>query len=94
MRIVPHLRTLRKARMQILSMVRAGLSIHSIRAYLHQWSSWWQNTAGFWTLEELLNWFITKCWDIPLAAVAAGLLRANKATLWSSPSLMDCPGAV
>ncbi len=78
--IVPHCRTLRNARIQVQAMICAGFSAHSIRTYLHQWATWWQNTASFWTVEELLNLFIKECWTLPLAAIAAGLLKANKSS--------------
>jgi hypothetical protein len=84
---VPHARTLRNARVQVQAMVTAGFSIHQIRTYLQQWACWWQQTADFWKVEDLLNWFIQMCWDVVPAAVAVGLLK--KLTLWNTASLTD-----
>lgn len=39
-RIVPHSRTLRKAREQVKYMVFDGVSPRRIRNYLHQWVTW------------------------------------------------------
>ena len=39
--ILPHARTLRKAREQIKCMVTDGISAHCIRNYLHRWALWW-----------------------------------------------------
>ena len=73
-RIVPHPRTLRKAREQIKAMVNSGVSPRRIRSYLHRWSTWWVGTAQSWQYQELLEWFLNVCWDSEPAAYAAGLL--------------------
>ena len=39
-RIVPHPRTLRKARENVKAMVNSGVSPCRIRSYLHRWSTW------------------------------------------------------
>ena len=74
-RIVPHPRTLRKAREQVKQMVVDGLSARRIRAYLHRWALWWVRTSQSWQYQELLGWFLEVCWDIGPAAYAAGLLQ-------------------
>jgi hypothetical protein len=75
LRIIPHPRTLRKARMQVQQMVTIGLSTKLIRRYLHQFLLWWTKTSGTWQYQELLSWFVKSCWDINPAAHAAGLLQ-------------------
>jgi len=79
-RIVPHQRTLRKAREQIKAMVDTGFSIRQIRNYLHRFVLWWVRTSDTWQYHELINWLIESCWEIKPAAIAAGLLqhRLNK----------------
>ena len=79
-RIVPHQRTLRKARVQIKAMVDTGFSIRQIRNYLHRFVLWWVRTSDTWQYHELINWLIESCWEIKPAAIAAGLLqhRLNK----------------
>ena len=72
--IVPHPRTLRKAREQVKQMVIDGLSAQRIRCYLHLWSLWWVRTSGSWQYQELLEWFLRACWDLIPATYAAGLL--------------------
>ena len=57
-RIVPHARTLRKARDQVMWMVKDGLSAKRIKHYLHLWTVWWVNATELWTYEELLERFI------------------------------------
>jgi hypothetical protein len=74
-RIVPHARTLRKAREQIKQMVASGVSLRCIRSYLLAWSSWWVQTAKCWTQNELLTWFITACWDEVVTTIAVSLLN-------------------
>jgi hypothetical protein len=45
-RIVPHPRTLRKAREQVKSMVIDEASPRRIRNYLHRWVIWWAMTSA------------------------------------------------
>ena len=73
--IVPHPRTLRKAREQIKQMVIDGLSARRIRSYLHRWATWWVRTAQSWQYQELLEWFLNVCWDFTPAAYATGLFH-------------------
>jgi hypothetical protein len=72
--IVPHPRTLRKARMHVQQMVTIGISTKRIRRYLHHFLLWWANTTKIWNYEELITWFCEACFDICPAAMAAGLL--------------------
>jgi hypothetical protein len=74
-RIIPHARTLRKARIQVQQMVTIGLSTKQIRRYLHQFLLWWAKTIEAWTYEELITWFIEACWDIYPIAHASALLQ-------------------
>lgn len=76
-RIVPHPRTLRKAREQIKYMVIDGSSTQQIRNYLHRWVMWWAITSETWQHQELLNWFLDVCWDANIAAHAASLLQRH-----------------
>lgn len=74
--IVPHPRTLRKAREQVNQMVATGVSPRRISSYLHHWSMWWVRTTEHWNYQELLEWFLNACWgQNPAAKFAAGLLR-------------------
>ena len=74
-RIVPHPRTLRKARENVKAMVKSEVSPRRIRSYLHRWSTWWVGTAQSWQYHELLEWFLHVCWDLTPARYAIGLLH-------------------
>jgi hypothetical protein len=74
MQIVPHPRTLRKARMQVQLMVQTGSSARQIRSYLNRFIYWWANTSEIWKYEELIMQLLATCWDIKTAAYPAGLL--------------------
>lgn len=74
-RITPHARTLRKARIQVQQMVTIGLSTKQIRRYLHQFLLWWVKTIESWTYQELVIWFVEACRNICPAAHAAGVLQ-------------------
>lgn len=86
--IIPHPRTLRKARIQVQQMVTIGLSTNRIRRYLHQFLLWWAKTSGTWQYHELINWFVESCWDINPAAYAAGLLQRQFKKLHTELSLV------
>ena len=93
--IVPHSRTLRKAREQINQMVSDGVSPQRIRSYLHRWAMWWVRTAKSWQYQELLEWFLNVCWDFNPAAYAAELLHHDikkYGTHYQAPdlSVSDC----
>jgi hypothetical protein len=68
--IVPHPRTLRKAREQVKYMVIDGTSSRRIRNYLHRWVMWWTTTSTTWQYQELLQRFIDVCWDSTAATYA------------------------
>ena len=57
-------------------MVTSGFSTHRIRSYLKKWALWWVKTVEIWQYEEILHWFMSSCWELPPAAIAAGLLQA------------------
>ena len=79
--IVPHPRTLRKARENVKAMVNDGVSLQKTRNYLHHYVIWWVRTSsGVWQYEALLDLFIRSCWEPALAKIAYGLL-ARRSTL-------------
>jgi len=90
-RIVPHPRTIRKAREQVKAMVEDGISARKISRYLHRFVIWWVRTSIVWTHDELLHVFIQSCWDSSLAGYAYRLLRRNSTT--PCVSSVDCPAA-
>lgn len=69
--MVPHARTLRKAREQVKAMVADNVSLLKIKAYLNQWSRWWQRTSSAWNYNEIANRYINSCWDPNAAKIAA-----------------------
>ena len=91
-RIVPHPRTLRKARENVKAMVNSGVSPCRIRSYLHRWSTWWVGTAQSWQYQELLEWFLQVCWDLKPAAYAAGLIHHAIMKAANHDSVMPSPG--
>ncbi|HAT8808320.1 TPA: hypothetical protein ACSH5C_000434 [Legionella pneumophila] len=76
--IVPHARTLRKARTQVQFMVSSGFSTRRIRSYLHYFVLWWVNTTRIWNYEEIIKWFCEACFELQPAAVAAGGLLLKR----------------
>ena len=79
--IVPHPRTLRKAREQVKYMVIAEASSQQIRRYLDRWVRWWVMTSTTWQYQALLQQFIEVCWDKKTAAYAAALSQLHFKTL-------------
>lgn len=73
--IVPHPRTIRKAREHVKVMVKDGVSLKKIHRYLHRFVIWWVVTSNIWTYEELLGLFIQTCWDPQLARIGYGLMQ-------------------
>lgn len=73
-RIVPHPRTLRKAREHVKQMVDTGASPRRINNYLQGRLRWWIRTTDTWTILELLSAFLATCWEPAPAAYAARLL--------------------
>lgn len=90
--IIPHPRTLRKAREQVKCMVSDGISSQRIRGYLRRWAVWWVSTSEIWQYEKLLSWFIQACWETnPAADYAAGLLiHHEKAQVFMQMGLQQC----
>jgi hypothetical protein len=76
-RIVPHPRTLRKAREQIKQMVNDGFLSKRIRSYLNRWVAWWVTTSNTWHYQEILQWFIEVCWHETAGYYAAGLCQLH-----------------
>jgi hypothetical protein len=83
LRIVPHARTLRKAREQVKCMVIDKASPFRIRNYLQLWCAWWARTSDTWQYQEIITRFIDACYDIRIAASAEGLLQKLKASRMS-----------
>lgn len=75
MRIVPHPRTLRKAREQVKHMVINEVSPRRIGNYLHRWVTWWVRTSDVWQYQELLQWFIDVCWPVHVRDYATSLYQ-------------------
>ncbi|HAT7072024.1 TPA: hypothetical protein JAN90_04440 [Legionella pneumophila] len=75
--IVPHPRTLRKAREQVKWMVKDGVSPRRIISYLHRWCLWWVRTSKHWLYPDVLLWFLEACWDADGAAYATQLHAAH-----------------
>src|SRR3990167_3842550 len=73
--IVPHPRTLRKAREQVKWMVNDGVSRPKIKRYLIRWLCWWVNTSGTWKHEELATTYIKSCWTLSAAENATAVLQ-------------------
>jgi len=84
-RIVPHARTLRKARENIKQMVADSVSRSKIKSYLFRWLCWWATTSGIWERETLLNWFIESCWESEPLQVAHEIQKDYFKKLHSSP---------
>ena len=77
-RIVPHPRTLRKARENVKQMVADGVSRQRIKNYLSSWVNWWVRTSETWSYLELLNWYREACHDERGSSLAAGLIYSYK----------------
>jgi hypothetical protein len=77
LQMVPHQRTLRKARENVKQMVADGISFRKIRRYLYRWAAWWQNTSTIWEYQELLRQFIDVCWDEIACEYAIGLFQLS-----------------
>lgn len=88
MHIVPHPRTLRKAREQVKAMVNDGVSHLKIRTYLRRFVLWWAMTVETWQYEILLQQFIQSCWDTQLAAIGTSISQ-RQATLERTDSVLS-----
>ena len=60
-RMIPHPRTLRKARLQVKLMVNSGVSLRQAKRYLKQWLLWWTKTVDEWQPTDILQAFIDAC---------------------------------
>ncbi|MDI1351911.1 MAG: reverse transcriptase/maturase family protein [bacterium] len=76
--MVPHPRTLRKARQNLISMVNDGVSLLNIKKYLRCWAQWWGVQAGgMWAHHELYCAFLTVWRDKTVAALAYGFIPSG-----------------
>lgn len=75
--IVPHARTLRKAREQVQVMVKDGFSARRILLYLHRWCMGWARTITSWLYHDVLLWFLEVCWDEHTSYYALRLLHQH-----------------
>ncbi len=87
-RIVPHPRTLRKAREQIKWMVKDGVSLTRIKHYLHRFVLWWATTSALWHYDELLHLYLQSCGNPKLGIPAEELLRKLTLSRNSSDSIV------
>ena len=76
--MVPHARTLRKAREQVKVMVADDVALKRIKAYLNQWLRWWQQTSSSWTYTEISHAYIQSCWDPKAATIAAAAFQQQQ----------------
>ena len=58
-------------------MVINGASLQQTRRYLARWCSWWVQTTGCWSHNELLAWFIEVCWDKSVNVIAKSIENAS-----------------
>lgn len=91
--IVPHARTLRKAREHVKQMVESGVSPPRIKSYLYRWCTWWVRTSGSWEYHELLEAFLKVCWTSAPAVYAAALLSQALRKLNNAKTLVLQPAA-
>lgn len=77
-RIVPHPRTLRKARENVKQMVAGGVSLQRIKNYLSNWVTWWVRTSEKWQYVELLKWYLAVCKDEMCSVLAHSLIYKYK----------------
>lgn len=94
-RIKPHSRTLRKARIQVQLMVITGFSTRRIRSYLYRFFIWWTNTTKIWSIEELAKWFCDSCFDSTPANYATGVLyqyltKSNSSIVYDLNAARSC----
>jgi 23S rRNA C2498 (ribose-2'-O)-methylase RlmM len=73
-RMIPHARTLRKARENIRWMVADQVSPAKIKRYFSRWLQWWVRTTITWDCQKLLRWFMEACWSATLNTYALALL--------------------
>ena len=92
--MVPHARTLRKARTQIQLMVADQFSTAKIKNYLRRWTQWWAKTVESWSYHELLQRFLDVCWDATAAIYAVALFQRTREDCSSSHASLGCVAAV
>jgi RNA-directed DNA polymerase len=81
-RIIPHPRTLRKARENVKQMVKDGVSRPKIRSYLFRWLCWWATTSSIWERSTLNKWFIEACRDETALQIAFDVNQYYFKELW------------
>lgn len=92
--MVPHSRTLRKAREQVKCMVADEASPRQIRNYLARWAQWWVNATNIWSKNKLIQWFCNACLNDRPAGYAAGLLlpafrESRIHSAYARPNVLD-----
>lgn len=96
LRMIPHARTLRKARENVKWMVVDQVSPAKIKNYLHRWVTWWRaTTSENWHYLEILRQFVDVCWDKTAAIYATVLAHVyfNKLHIETSSLLVSVFGA-
>lgn len=79
--VIPHARTLRKAREQVKMMVADDVSLPKIKKYLSRWVYWWVRTSSCWNYCELVNRYIHSCWNPTAKNMAIGFFQSKDITL-------------
>ena len=92
-RMVPHARTLRKARTQVQLMVADQFSTAKIKNYLRRWTQWWVKTVESWSYHELLQRFLNVCWDATAATYAVALSQRAREVYSCSHAVSGCAAA-
>lgn len=78
--MIPHARTLRKAREQVKMMVVDDVSLPEIKNYLSRWGYWWMKTAVIWNYDELAQRYIQSCWNTAAANIGVSVFQQNNFT--------------
>ena len=79
--MIPHARTLRKAREQVKMMVVDDVSLPKIKNYLSRWIYWWMKTSSCWNYNELVNRYIHSCWNPAAKNRVIGFFQPTEITL-------------
>ena len=74
--MTPHPRTLRRARENVKWMVADQVSPAKIKNYFVHWVRWWARTSIIWDFQELVEMFISMCWNQAPAAIASEVLKS------------------
>ena len=80
---------LRKARENIRWMVVGGLCANQIRSYFLNGARWWTKVVSTWTLANLIEQFISRCWvftpiDIAISVSTLYLTESSPRTTCGS----------